>query len=59
MPKTNGMQCSWNRGTGFQAVGVQATAPGSGPLGSQGVALAVTGKVLGVFPELVEFQLEV
>lgn len=47
------------RYSGSRAVGVQATAPASGPLGSHGVALAVTGEVLGIFPEIIELQLEV
>lgn len=42
---------------GSGAMGVQATALDSGPLGSHGVALADT-KVLWIFPETVELQLE-
>lgn len=38
---------------------MQARGPGSGPRGLAGVALAVTGEVLGIFPEIVELQLEV
>lgn len=36
-----------------------ARAPGSGSLDLNRVALAVTGEVLGMLPEIVELQLEV
>lgn len=48
-----------NAGVGGRASSVQSKAPGCSKLGLDGGALAVTGDVLGIFPEIVELQPEV